>query len=379
MDILQIREQIDDIDQQLLALFAQRMELTKAVGKEKAAASLPIYNPDREQEILEKVKATLPQELGDYGCAWFSSLFQQSRAYQGEGKNLDEDFLQQLQETLEKTPPLFPVKAVVACQGVVGAYSQLAADKAFPFADILYFKNFKAVFGAVEQGLCRYGVLPIENSSYGSVNAVYDLMRTRRFSIVKEVKLPIHHNLLVNPGTRLSQVKEIISHEQALGQCSDFLSAMPEVKLTCCENTAVAAEKLAASGRNDQAAISSPDCAAIYGLETLKERIQNSDQNCTRFIVISAKPEIHPEAHKISILFTTDNKPGALQHILTRFSQQGINLSKLESRPQVDSAFQYVFYADLDADPKDPLVQRLLAQLSGELEFFLLLGAYQEV
>ena len=379
MEIAEIRKQIDTVDQDLLDLFLRRMELAKEIGLCKKQAGLPIYNPTREREILAQVTENSPEGLDGYARALFTTLFELSRSYQGNRFPHDQSLCQLLQQALQSAPTAFPAKAVVACQGIEGAYSQQAADKAFSFADILYFKNFNGVFRAVEKGLCRYGVLPIENSSHGSVNAVYDLMRDHSFYIVHGVKLHISHNLLARPGAKLSAIKEIVSHEQAIGQCSLFLDTLPDVKITRCENTAVAAQLVASSGRADLAAISSADCATMYGLDIVKEKIHNNNNNYTRFIIIAKKPEIYPGANKISILFTTDNTPGALTRVLSRFSSLGVNLSKLESRPVEGTDFHYVFYADLEGSVYNESIQALLSQLANELELFVFLGAYSEV
>jgi chorismate mutase/prephenate dehydratase len=180
----------------------------------------------------------------------------------------------------------------------------------------MYFKRFEGVLQAVDSGLCRYGVLPIENSSYGSVTEVYDLMRKYRFSIVRSVRLKIDHRLLAKPGAKLEDIKEVISHEQAIGQCSEFLKTLKNVKITVCENTAAAAQMVAASDRTDIAAISSPACAALYGLGILKAEVSNSDSNFTRFICVAKNLEIYPGANKMSLMLNVQHKPGALYSMI---------------------------------------------------------------
>ena len=207
---------------------------------------------------------------------------------------------------MAETPNLFPKHSLVACQGVEGAYSQQACDKFFPAANILYFRTFEGVFQAVEQGLCPYGVLPIENSTHGTVDEVYDLMQRYACYIVRSIKLKIDHVLLTPPGVSLEDVREVFSHEQAIGQCSEFLKAHPNIKVTVCENTAAAAKMVAASGRKDCASISSRCCASLYGLHAAAENIQNSDGNYTRFLCISRKLEIYPGANRISLMMALD-------------------------------------------------------------------------
>ena len=170
----------------------------------------------------------------------YNTIFDISRSYQQRYMTQKTELSNHIARAIEATPEMFPRKAVVACQGVEGAYSQQACDKLFALPDIMYFKRFEGVFQAIEGGLCRYGVLPIENSSYGSVTEVYDLMRKYRFSIVRSVRLKIDHRLLAKPGVRLENVREIISHEQAIGQCGEFLKGLKDVKVTVCENTAMA-------------------------------------------------------------------------------------------------------------------------------------------
>lgn len=373
MDLTQIRKDIDDVDEALLPLFLRRMELSALVAGEKAKTGAPVLNPVREREILSRVTREAG-DMGDYARLMYGELFQLSRSYQTALLAAQDDCPVPEEET-----DMFPRSAVVACQGVEGAYSQLAADRAFSFADIMYMKTFEGVFQAVEKGLCRFGVLPIENSAHGSVTQVYDLMRSHQFSIVRTVKLHVSHSLLVKKGTKLSDIRVVVSHEQAVGQCSAFLSALRDVEIRLCENTAAAAQAVAAGDEAGIAAISSEGCAGLYGLEVLKSRIQNTDNNYTRFIVIEKTPRVYPNAGKISLLFSVPNVPGALANMMARFSCLDLNLSKLESRPVEGSDFHYVFYADLEASPRDPAVRRLLASLSRELPQFVFLGAYQEV
>ena len=233
------------------------------------------------------------------------------------------------------------------------------------------------MFAAVEQGLCEYGILPIENSTYGTVNEVYDLMKNYRFHIVRSIKLKVDHSLLVLPGTELSDIKEIFSHEQAIGQCSEFLKAHPEIKVTVCGNTAAAAKLLRESGRH--ASISSANCANLYGLKKLDTRVQNTDGNFTRFICISKKAMIFPGADRISLMLSLPHRPGALYSLISKFSVLGLNLTKLESRPIAGSDFEFMFYFDIEASVYSPAVLALLDELSRGPEQFVFLGSYSEV
>lgn len=379
MDLDSLRNEIDKIDEQLTALFTERMKICGEVARYKEEHGLTVLNRGREREILARVSELAGENFAGYTRILFATLFELSRSYQQLLIDHSSLLAEQIQYALGHTGQIFPSDAVVACQGVEGSYSQQACDKAFSFANIMYFKNFAGVFNAVEKGLCQYGVLPIENSSHGSVNEVYDLMRNYNFRIARGVKLHISHCLLGKKGTDLSSIKEIISHEQAIGQCSNFLAALPDVKVTVCENTATAAKIIAESDRNDIATISSHDCAAIYGLSVIKNRIHNTDNNYTRFIVISKNLEIYPGSDKISIMFAVNNTPGALSRILARFSSLGLNMTKLESRPIPGTDFQYMFYMDVEATVYSPDVIDLLCEMDNDMEEFVFLGSYKEI
>ena len=378
MDLNTIRAELDTLDDQLNALFLKRMDLCAQVAAYKKEKGLPILNTGREREILSRISAQAGDELDGYARILFSTLFDLSRTYQGQLMAQESAVAEEIRSALERTPRLFPKKAVVACQGVEGAYAQQACDKAFAFADIMYFRTWEGVFSAVQKGLCQYGVLPIENSSHGSVSGVYDLMRSFDFHIVRSVKLHISHSLMARPGIGLGDIREICSHEQAIGQCGAFLKGLPEVKVTVCENTAAAAKMAAESDRSDLAAIASPVCAGIYGLRELKSAIQDTDNNYTRFIVISKEPEIYPGADRLSLMFKVGHTPGSLTRILSRFSSMGLNMTKLESRPITGSDFHYMFYLDFEGSIYDEQVIKLLSELEQELELFVFLGAYSE-
>lgn len=378
MKLDDLRNEIDLIDDQLIALFVKRMNAALKVAKVKKENDLPVLSSKREQEILAKVTEKVGDDLDVYGRILYNTIFDLSRSYQNNYLCPSSDLDMRIREALEKTPKLFPRKSIVACQGIEGAFSQLAAEKLFDFPAIMYFNNFEGVFTAVEKGLCQYGVLPIENSSYGSVGEVYDLMRNYHFHIAKSVKLHVRHALLVKPGTKLSDIKEIFSHEQGLGQCSKFIKGLKGVKATVCENTAIAAQIVASSDNNQTAAISSKNCASIYGLEILNDDIQNNDNNYTRFICISKDLEIYPGASKVSLMISVPHKPMSLYSVIAKFSSLGLNLTKLESRPIPGSDFEFMFYFDIDASLYSENVVRLLCQLEKDLDLFVFLGNYLE-
>ncbi len=379
MDLNDYRRQIDEIDTQLLALFAQRMEVAAGIAAYKKAHDLPVLDSSRERQKLLDIAAKSPDAVKEYAVSLYSLLFELSRGYQNRVLGVSSDLTEQIAQAIESTPKLFPESAAVACQGVEGAYSQLACDRLFRLPNIFYFSSFDAVFSAIEKGLCQYGVIPLENSTAGSVNAVYDLMMRHHFHIVRSMRLKVDHNLLANPGAQLSGIREIFSHPQAIAQCAAFLQSLSGVKVTPCENTAAAAQRVAQSGRMDAAALSSRSCAELYGLTCLAASVQDQGNNFTRFICISKELEIYPGADRTSLMVVLPHRPGSLYKVLSRFYALGINLNKLESRPMPERSFEFMFYFDLDTPVYSPQFQQLMGELPGLCEEFSYLGSYSEV
>lgn len=379
MNLDDIRKEIDEVDKGLTELFVRRMKLAQKVAVYKKENGMRIFDKSRERAIRNKIAKLAGDDMADYADVLYNSVFDISRAYQHQIIGSESKLADKIDKAIEDTSKVFPKKAVVACQGVEGSYSQLACDRLFTNPDIMYMNDFAGVFRAVELGLCKYGVLPIENSTAGSVNEVYDLMKKHSFYIVRGIKLKVSHHLLAKKNTELKDVKEIFSKDIAFEQCSDYLSSLDGIKFTVCENTAKAAQLVADSDRNDVAAISSGNCASLYGLKSLNDRTQNSDANYTRFICISKNMEIYPGSDKISMMFSIDHKPGALYNVISRFASLGLNLTKLESRPIPGSDFEFLFYFDINADVYDPSVKKLLQEFDDEFDKFNYLGSYSEV
>ncbi|NLD19792.1 MAG: chorismate mutase [Clostridiales bacterium] len=374
-----MRTEIDRIDSRIIEFFKERMETSLEIAKYKQENGLPVLSDKREKEILHRISEEIGEPFDGYARLLFNTIFDASRSCQNNFLARKSDLAERIAKALEETPNIFPKKAVVACQGVAGSYSQAACEKLFPVPDIVYFNSFEGVFNAVGKGLCQYGILPIENSSYGSVDTVYDLMQNYNFHIARSIRLRISHNLMAKPGTKISDIKEIFSHEQAIGQCGKFLKGLKNMKTTVCENTALAAKMVAESDRSDVAAIASKECLDLYSLELLKKHIQLSDNNYTRFICISEKMEIYPGADKISLILSLPHVPSSLYHTIAKFAALGINLTKLESRPIPGSDFQFMFYFDLEASVYSQELINLLSELENRPETFLFLGSYTEV
>lgn len=378
LDLKKIREEINGIDDEIAELFEKRMVLARDVAEYKRKNDMAVYDRRREREIINRVSGNVSDELSSYSKILYATMFQLSRSYQFKQLMPTSEFVLNMQKAIEQTPKLFPRTAKVACQGVEGAYSQSACDRLFNSAQIHYFKTWEDVCNSVEKGECKYGVLPLENSTAGTVNAVYDLLGKYKFYIVRSIKLKIYHSLLAKRGTKLEDIKEIVSHEQAIQQCSKFINSL-NVKVTVYDNTAAAAEYVAKSGRNDIAAIGSPDCADLYNLVGIKDDIMNTDNNYTRFICVSKNLEIYPGAHRTSVVFKVPHRPGALYDVLSKFRALDININKLESRPIPGRDFEFKFYFDMDVSVYRPELADLINELDNELESFDYLGSYTEI
>lgn len=377
MDIDEIRRNIDSVDDEIARLYVQRMRLSEQVAAEKERLGAPVENAARENDIICRVTSGMPQQLKLYGKQVFETLFETSKAYQYEF--MRSEIRSQLESALSEGVQPFPVQAGVACQGVAGAYSYIAARKMFAIPSISYFRTWDAVFRAVEMNMCEFGVLPIENSTVGSVIGVYDLMHDHKFFIARSVKLKVQHCLLAADGVKKEDIREIISHDQALTQCAKFLKTMPDVALTRCDNTAVAAKAVVDSGRKDIACLASKECAKLYGLKIIEDKVSDSEANYTRFIAISKRLKVYEGANRISVSLDLAHEAGSLNRLLNRFSALGLNLTKLESRPMPGSPFEFCFYFDFEAKVTSQKVRNLLADIESSMDNFQFLGAYEEL
>ena len=379
MELKDLRSEIDKVDDEMVKLFTKRMEISAQIAACKKEKNLPIFVPAREREKLAEVAEKAGPDMANYTRVLYSMLFELSRSHQSKLTGGISPLYREITHAIENTPKLFPQAPMVACQGVEGAYSQIACEKIFKNPFIMYFRNFEGVFTAIDKGLCQYGILPLENSTAGSVKKVYDLMIQHNFSIVRTFRLKVDHNLLAKPGAKLSDIREIYSHEQAINQCSDFLQRLPGVTVIPVANTAVAAEMVSKSDRQDVAALSSRSCAELYNLEVLASSIQDKGNNRTRFICISKNLEIYPGSDKTSIMMILNHKPGALYKVLARLYTLGINVTKLESRPIPDREFEFMFYFDLDTSIYSEEYVQLMCELDELCEEFKYLGSYTEV
>lgn len=374
----ELRKQIDLIDDEIVELYLKRMAICKEIGIKKAQVGSSVNVSEREKAIVKRITEGKDDDMKRYLKHLYETIFFQSKNYQGKFKKTRSETVDALNKILQDERDNFPVSASVACQGVNGAYSGVAADKFFDIADVTYFKTFDGVFSAVDKGLCEYGVLPIENSNAGSVSQVYDLMKKYNFYIVKSARVQISHTLCAKRGVKLSEIKTVYSHGQAIMQCAEHLKNLG-VRAIEVENTAVAAKMVSESDDRTIAAICSDDCAEIYNLCALERAMQDNGNNFTRFICISKNLKVFKGADKISVMTSLANKSGSLNKTLSRFSTLGLNLTKLESRPIANSQFEFMFYFDFEGDIESSDVLNLLGELENSSDKFVFLGSYKEI
>ena len=372
-----VRTDIDKIDDQMTELFGKRLNLAKEVADIKSAENIPVTDNSREREIVYRLSQKLPQEFALYLKEFYETVFFTGKAYQSSVMGKTSETVERLNEIISSGLTGIPVSASVACQGVAGANSEIAAKKLFPVFEITFFKNFEGVFSAVQKGLCEFGILPIENSAAGSVSEVYDLMRKHKFHIIKSARVQIRHCLAAKKDATLSDIKKVMSHPQALLQCKEYIKSKG-FAIETIENTAIAAKTVAESNDNSVAALCSTDCAKIYGLKILESDVQDNDANFTRFICIKKDLTVYKGADRISVMTSLPHEAGSLNRILGRFSALGLNLTKIESRPIAGADFEFMFYFDFEGDITDKSVQNLIAELESDSPNFVFLGAYKE-
>ena len=264
----------------------------------------------------------------------------------------------------------------IGFQGAVGAYSETAAQRAWPGSETVALDRFEDVFEAVASGRTSHGILPVENSIGGSIHRNYDLLLERDLPIVAETELPVVHNLLALPGTTIESVRRVFSHPQALAQCELYLQTLPEVEIVATYDTAGSARLIKDGNLTDTAAIASLRAAEVFGLAVLQEGIQDYEDNITRFLLIGrdGKPLGTPD--KTTLAFALHNGPGALFKALSVFALRDIDLTKLESRPARGRPWEYVFYAELSAGREELRCGRAIVHLAEFARWVKTLGSY---
>ncbi len=376
MELNELRSQIDDIDSQIKALFERRMIACQKVADYKRANKLPILQNSREDEVLQNASRDIAPSFVNGSKVLFTNLMDISKCIQQSGIDSPSEFTKSIVKKLHKPEP-FPECPSVACPGVSGAYSHIAAQKVFKNADILFCGGFERVVKKVEDASVDFGILPIENSSAGSVRDVYELIKKYDFYINFETKIKVEHCLCARPGTKIPDITKIYSHEQALAQCSDYIDDVG-IDTEEFKNTAMAAQFVSQSDESS-AAICSREAADKYGLDILKSNIQNIDENYTRFICISKNLYPSKQANTISVSLTIPNVSGSLYRLLTKFAVGNFDMSKIESKPFGNKNFDVIFYIDFNANLHDKKALDLVDDLSKEYDAFKFLGNYIKI
>jgi arogenate/prephenate dehydratase len=264
----------------------------------------------------------------------------------------------------------------IAFQGASGAYSEVAAQRAWPGVETVACDHFEDVFASVAAGRTSHGLLPIENSTGGSIHRNYDLLLEHDLPIVAETELQVNHSLLALPGSDLSQIRRVCSHPQALAQCENFLRGLPNVEIVATYDTAGSARAIKEQGLTDTAAVASARAAEIFGLGILQSAIQDYRDNITRFLLISRDPQAIGTPDKTSVVFALPNAPGALFKALSVFALRDIDLTKLESRPMRGRPWEYLFYVDLSLGRTDVRCGRAIVHLAESARWVKTLGSY---
>ncbi|HWR60096.1 MAG TPA: prephenate dehydratase [Clostridia bacterium] len=365
-----LRQSINETDAALVELFIKRMGYVAKVGKYKAERKLKIYDPERERAIVERISGTVKTDFDvKYVEQFMENLMFLSRRFQGDiiGGKQEVRF----EGTKNKA-------ATVGYQGVPGCYSFQTSLLYFgEETETLSCRSFRDVFEALAEGRIEYGVLPIENSTSGSINEVYDLLREYEFHIIGEKCLKVEHSLLGVKGAVPGDIREVYSHQQGLLQCSRYLAEHPEWKQVPYFDTAGSAEHIEREGCSSKACIAGKMAASVYGLDILREDIQDNSNNSTRFVIIGREGLQTEKADKISIIISVPDKPGTLYEVLKHFAEGNCNLMKLESRPLEGKPWEYFFYIDLGGNLKEEEMRSIMEKVEKQSSYFRVLGNYK--
>ncbi len=374
IDLAQLRSQIDEIDQNIVALYEKRMEVAANVAKYKIVSGKKVFDKVREEEKIQKVKSLTHNEFNSHGI---EELFEQIMAM---SRKLQYQMIAE-QGGMNKLPfigvdTLEEEKARVVFQGAEGAYSQAAMMKYFgEQVNSFHVDTFRDAMIAIDEGRADFAVLPIENSTAGIVSEIYDLLVEFENYIVGEQIIKIEHCLMAVPGTQLEDIKTVYSHPQSLMQSARYLSAHPWQQISM-QNNAFAARKVAEDGDKSQAAVASEYAAKLYGLEVLQKGINQSGDNSTRFIIVTNQKIFLKDAKKVSICFELPHESGSLYHMLSHIIYNNLNMNRIESRPIEDRSWEYRFFIDFEGNLSDSSVKNALRGLREEARNMKILGNY---
>jgi chorismate mutase/prephenate dehydratase len=368
-----LRAQLDGIDQRIVEGLAARQRVVAEIAASKVASALELHDPAREQLHIEALSA-VGRKLGVSAYLVrriFLELFDHSLRTQ-QHHVIDQHNGQRKQAQ----------RAVVAFQGADGAYSQIAAEQHFGGwrgeIETRGYPSFLAMLEAVARGDADYGMLPVENTTAGSINDAYDLLAQTTLSVVGEEVLRVEHCLVGLPGAKLEQIRRVYSHPQALAQCASFLAGLRDCAVLAFTDTAMSVQKVRDEGDPSQAAIASERAAKLYGLHVIARNVESQKGNFTRFMVVARAPLQLDERIdcKTSLIFSTQHEQGALVRCLNVLADRGLNLTKLESRPRLQSPFEYLFYVDFEGNLQSEPVKHALADMRKHTSFLKVLGSY---
>lgn len=366
MDLNEIRSKIDEIDDEILDLFLERMDLATDVAKYKAANNMVVFQGDREKFIIDNVKKSSPEELRKSAAFLFMNIMDISKVSQINAITPDTE-IPYIKEA--KTRPS------VAVQGIEGAYGHAAAKQLFTSGNISYYAAFREVFEAVENGDVYYGVIPVENSTAGEVTANMELLEQHGVYICRTTKVECAHVLAAKRGVSESDIKILFGHEQAIRQCAGYIDEHSGLTVVPYHNNAAAAKMVAENPSGELGCICSAECAEMHGLAIVRKHIATDPNNCTRFICISKNLEVYDGADTVAVSLSIPNISGALYRLLTKFAVNGLSMSKIQSKPlpiDVKMKFpeDYMFYIEFTGNINDPKIRRLLKNFGDELNYF---------
>ncbi len=376
-DIDNYRNRIDEIDKEITKLFEERMDTVINIANYKKTNNLPIFNRDREDEVIEKNVGYLKNnDYDEETRKFFISLMEVSRELQSR-KMLEAEEVIEKKLSLQRTKDI--KQGEIGFYGVPGSFTEEAMIKYFGSVEKPNaYDEFEDIFLAVKNDEIKYGILPIENSSTGAISQVYDLIYKYGFYIVGEECIKINQNLIGIKGTTLDTIKEVYSHPQPIEQSTEFLKKHNDWKLIPFHSTAVSAKLISDLKDISKVAIASNRAASIYGLDIIESNINNQSDNSTRFIIISKNIETDQSCNKVSVVFSLEHKAGTLYKLLRHFAENNINMMKIESRPMEKGAWKYFLYIDFEGNIESEKVTKALKLIEQSSAYFKLIGGYEK-
>lgn len=375
MDLLELRGQLDEIDEQIVKLYERRMEICGQVADYKIETGKKVFDKTREEEKLRKVKSLTHNDFNAHGVQeLFEQIMSMSRKLQY-NKLAEKGSAGML--PFIGVESLDTAKARVVFQGAEGAYSHMAMVKYFgESVNSFHVDSFRDAMCAIEEGSADFAVLPIENSTAGIVNEIYDLLVEFENYIVGEQIIRIEHCLLGLPGTDFEKIQTVYSHPQSLMQSARYLNAHDAWKQVSMQNNAFAAKKVSEDKDPTQVAIASEQAAKIYGLDILERGVNQSETNSTRFIIVTNQKIFLKDAKKVSLCLEVSHESGSLYHMLSHFIYNNLNLTKIESRPIEERNWEYRFFIDFEGNLADSAVKNALRGLRDEARNMKIIGNY---